>query len=156
MARFKFNLEAVLKHRTFQEQEKQRALGVLQGQVAVLTGELQALNDTMHSSTDDLRNNHLLGRIDMGYIAAHRRFVNGIGTRAAELMQKIARLQEQVQVARSELAEAAKQRKIIEKLREKRHERWKRETDARELAVQDEIGMQLSHGHARDEEAKAS
>lgn len=156
MARFKFNLEAVLKHRTFQEQEKQRAMGVLQGQVAVLTSELQALNDTMQSSTDDLRDNHLLGRIDMRYIAAHRRFVNGIGARAAELMQKIARLQEQVQVARSELAEAAKQRKIIEKLREKQHDRWQRETDARELAAQDEIGMQLSHGYARDEEAKAS
>jgi flagellar FliJ protein len=146
MARFRFNLEAVLKHRSFQEREKQRALATIQGQIAVLKQELQALNDTVQASTEDLRKNHLVGRIDMGFIAAHRRFVIGISARAGEIMQRIARMQVQEEAARAELAEAAKQRKIIEKLRERQYERWQRETAARELAALDEVGMQLSHG----------
>lgn len=156
MAKFRFNLEGVLKHRKFQEQQKQRSLSIVQGQMTVLKNELQALNDTVQKSTDDLRTNRLVGRLDMGFIAAHRRFLIGVSTKAGEIMQKIARLQVQVEAAQKELAEAAKQRKIIEKLRERQYERWKRELDAKELAALDEVGMQLSYGHVRDEEAGAS
>lgn len=156
MAKFRFNLEGVLKHRKFQEQQKQRSLSIVQGQMTVLKNELQALNDTVQKSTDDLRTNRLVGRLDMGFIAAHRRFLIGVSTKASEIMQKIARLQVQVEAAQKELAEAAKQRKIIEKLRERQYERWKRELDAKELAALDEVGMQLSYGHVRDEEAGAS
>lgn len=156
MAKFWFNLEGVLKHRKFQEQQKQRSLSIVQGQMTVLKNELQALNDTVQKSTDDLRTNRLVGRLDMGFIAAHRRFLIGVSTKAGEIMQKIARLQVQVEAAQKELAEAAKQRKIIEKLRERQYERWKRELDAKELAALDEVGMQLSYGHVRDEEAGAS
>jgi len=41
--------------------------------------------------------------------------------------------------------EAAKQRKVIEKLREKQFARWREELAKREQAEMDEIGMQLAY-----------
>jgi flagellar export protein FliJ len=51
--------------------------------------------------------------------------------------------------ARRALAEAAKQRKIIEKLRERQFERWREDQARRETAWLDEAGTQLAAG--RDE-----
>jgi flagellar export protein FliJ len=55
-----------------------------------------------------------------------------------------------VDEARAQLAEAAKQRKIIEKLREQQFERWKADQAKRELAQLDEIGMQLAYQNLTD------
>ena len=60
------------------------------------------------------------------------------------IAQKIAVAQQRVIEARNVLAEAAKQRKVMEKLREKHHERWRSEQAAKELRELDEIGVQLA------------
>ncbi len=152
MARFQFNLEGVLRHRKHLEQERQRAVGELLAEMAAMQAELKALNDMVAQSTEQLRTSHLTGRIDLGYLTAHRRFILATQSKAAALMQKMAQLQQRIDAARRELAEAAKQRKIIEKLREKQYERWREEQQRKELAALDEIGMQLSYANVADDE----
>jgi flagellar export protein FliJ len=49
-----------------------------------------------------------------------------------------------VNEARVALAEAAKQRKVMEKLREKHHERWRTELAQKEMRELDEIGLQIA------------
>ncbi len=144
MARFRFNLEGVLKHRLYVEREKQRALAELQGQMAALRAELAEIDNTVRQSTEDLRNSHLTGRLNMGFLAAHRRFVAGMQSKAMDVVQKMARLQVQVEEAQRALADAARNRKIMEKLREKQFERWRAEQAKKEAAALDEVGMQLS------------
>jgi flagellar FliJ protein len=69
----------------------------------------------------------------------------------------MAQQKQKVEEARIELAEAAKQRKVIEKLREKHFERWRAALKHRELTEQDEIGMQLSYWNiASAEDAEAA
>lgn len=152
MATFRFNLEGVLRHRKHLEQQHQRAVGELVAQMTAMQAELQTLNDTVSDSTEQLRTSHLTGSIDLGYLTAHRRFMLATRAKAAELLQRMARLQQQIDQARQRLAEAAKQRKIIEKLKEKQFDRWRDDQQRKELAALDEIGMQLSFAALSDDE----
>ena len=145
MARFVFNLEGVLQQRKHIEQERQRELAAKQSALVELQHVLQNLEQSVASTNEDVRKNRLTGRLDMPFLAAHRRFLVGMQKQALGIMQRITLAQRAVDEARAHLAEAAKQRKIIEKLREQQFERWKAEQAKRELAQLDEIGMQLAY-----------
>ncbi len=144
MSKFNFSLEGVLKHRRHVEQERMRALAVVQTQMAEMKGELAGIEQTVRDSTEEMRGSRLIGTLDMSFIAAHRRFVAGMQGKAMELVRKMARLATEVESAQKALAESAKDRKIMEKLREKRFDRWRMEESKKELAALDEIGMQMA------------
>lgn len=144
MAKFRFRLQAVLRHRLQIEEERQRALATVQQQLTTLTNELKAMDDQVEQANQDLRTNHLVGPVNVGYLTAHRRFIVGVRRQAMMLVQRMALVQKQVDEARLALAEAAKQRKIIEKLREKQLDRWRQEAARKEGDALDEIGMQIS------------
>ena len=59
------------------------------------------------------------------------------------MAQKMVLIQREIDAAHKKLAEAAKQRKIMEKLRDKQKERWKKEIDRKEAADLDEVSMRL-------------
>lgn len=145
MARFVFNLDGVLRQRKRIEQEKQRAMAEKQAVLVELQNALRQMQETVESSNADIRQNRLVGRLDMAFITAHRRFLASMQRQSLSLAQKIALAQRAVEDARAELIEAAKQRKAIEKLREKQFERWRAERARREQAQLDEIGMQLAY-----------
>jgi flagellar protein FliJ len=145
MARFVFNLEAVLKQRKHIEQARQRDLAVVQAQMTALQNELKSMNDTVQTATEDMRRHHLTGKLDLGFLAAHRRFTIAMQRKAMTLVQKIALVQRQVDEARQALADAAKDRKAIEKLKEKQHQQWLADLHRKEAEQMDEIGMQLAY-----------
>jgi flagellar export protein FliJ len=62
----------------------------------------------------------------------------------AQCLQKIAVEEVALGAARKELLAAARDRKIIEKLREKQHARWLAEQARIDAAFTDEIGTQLA------------
>lgn len=144
MPRFKFQLEGVLEHRKNIEQEKQRALAAVLAEMQRLKHELTDLDQMARSAIADLRENRLTGALDMSFLAAHRRFSGSVQRRAIALAQKMALVQRQIDQARAALAEAAKQRKIIEKLRERQLERWQAQQHRQEMEELDDIGMQLA------------
>ena len=143
MAKFAFKLEGVLRQRKHDEQEKMRILATCLKHQSDCEADLAQLNDNVKQTNDDVRQ-RLTGVLDMGFLAAHRRFMNAMQRQAISIAQKIHLAQQRVSEARAALAEAAKQRKVIEKLREKQHERWRVEQAAREFRELDEIGVQLA------------
>lgn len=145
MAKFDFPLEGVLRQRKNVEQERQRALAAVQLQMTQLQSELKDLDQTAQDALLDLRQNGLVGHIDMGFIAAHRRFTGAVQRKAMGLVQRMALVQREIDQKRAALAQAAKERKIIEKLKEKQHQRWLEDQNRREIAQMDEIGMQISY-----------
>jgi flagellar FliJ protein len=147
MARFVFRLESVLRQRKRAEQEAQRELAHRQATLVSFQNDLQALDEALRAASDDMRNNHLTGALDLNFLAAHRRFVNAMQRQGMNLVQKIAAAQRAVDEARALLAEAAKRRKVIEKLREKQLARWQQEQDRRETAAMDEIGSQIGYSN---------
>jgi flagellar FliJ protein len=145
MARFIFRLQGVLRQRIHIERQKQRDLAERQKAQIDIENAMLGLQNEVQASNDDLRRNRLVGRLDMEFIAAHRRYLVGVQRQAVGLAQRLSLAQRGVNEARAELAEAARQRKAIEKLREKQLERWRTEQARREAAQMDEIGMQLAY-----------
>jgi len=145
MPKFVFSLESVLRHRRYAERERQRELAVCQAEMVRLQQELKALNDSMQSSAADMKANHLTGSLDVGFLAAHRRYTVAMQRKGQSIVQDMARQQKKVDDAQRMLAEAAKERKVMEKLREKQLERWKAEVARKEAAEADEVGAQFGY-----------
>lgn len=143
MAQFVFSLEGVLRHREHVEQQCQRDLARLQEQMRLAQGELRGLEQSLQASLNDVRQNRLIGKLDIPFLAAYRRYTASVKRKGTVMAQKMALLQRDIDAARKRLADAARQRKIMEKLRDKQKERWKLEIDRKEAADLDEISMRL-------------
>jgi len=150
MARFVFNLEGVLTQREHIERQRQRDLAEAQGVAARLEMELKGVEGTQSDALRDLRDNRLVGTIDLPFLAAHRRFMLATQKKGMDIVQKIANAQRTVDTARAALMDAAKQRKAIEILRDKRYELWKKEQARKETDALDEASMQLVYFHKDD------
>jgi flagellar FliJ protein len=156
MPRFIFRLESVLRQRKRAEQEAQRELGHRQATLVSLQNDLQSLDEALRTAAEDMRNNHLTGALDMNFLASHRRFVNAMQRQGLNLVQKIAAAQRSVDEARGLLAEAAKKRKVIEKLREKQFARWQEEQGRKETSAMDEIGSQIGYSNLMELSERAA
>ena len=144
MARFVFKLEGVLRHRERIEQDRQRELAIVQADMVQLQNELRAFNGEVQRNVAAARG-QLVGKLDMGYLAAHRRYMLGMQRKVHDLAQRMAAQQQRVDEARRNLTEATKQKKILEKLRERQQERWAAEQNRREAGALDELTTQLSY-----------
>ena len=100
MAQFHFQLQGVLEHRERVEKDRQRDLAVAQAEMVRLDGELQSINRDVQQSTANVHNHHLVGRLDMTYLAAHRRYMLGMQRKVLAVAQKIAAHQQVVDAAR--------------------------------------------------------
>jgi flagellar protein FliJ len=154
VAQFHFKLDPVLRQRKHVEELRQRDFAAAQAEVTRLQALLKDLDATVRTATNDMRDNRLVGRLDLSFIAAHRRFTFAMGRKALELAQQIAAAQQIADKARAALVEATKQRKIIEKLREKQFERWRADLATKETAALDEVGMQLTQRNLDEETAE--
>ena len=153
MAQFHFQLEGVLKQRKNIERERQRQHASIQLQMNQLQDELKELDRTVQASSAELRDGKLVGTIDLNYLAAHRRFTASTQRKAMNLLQRMSLVQRQLDESRKLLTEAAVQRKVIEKLRERQFERWKAEIERKETALTDEMGMQIAFRNLMEEVA---
>ena len=144
MAQFKFPLEGVLRHREHEEEQCQRNLARVQQQMREAQESLRELDQTMKGCADDVRQNRLIGKLDLGFLAAYRRYTASVQRKGTQMAQKMALIQREIDMAKKAVAEAAKQRKIIEKLREKQLERWKLDLARKEAAELDEIGTRIA------------
>jgi flagellar FliJ protein len=144
MPKFVFRLQGVLRQRKNAEQQRQRELAMVQAQMAALDAELRALDNSKQTTEQDLRNNRLMGRLDLAFLAAYRRYALSMQRKAMEIAQKMAAVAQQLDLAKKNLAEAAKKRKVLEKLRERQFERWREQLLRHELAELDEVAMQMS------------
>jgi flagellar FliJ protein len=144
MARFKFTLQTLLDRREQIEQDRQRELAAAQSVMTALQQELKALNDSMQSSVTELRTGRLIGRLDLQFLAAHRRYVLSVERRAMTLTQRMAIQQRAVDEARAKLVAAARDRKMLEKLRDKRKTEFLAEQARKDFAELDDAISRLS------------
>ena len=145
MASFTFQLDPVLQQRKLVEDQRQRELAAVQAEYGELDRQLRSLDLEVQTSEADLRSNRLTGRLDLSFLAAHRRFTLAMQRKAVALAQQMAAVRKRVDDARAALVEAAKQRKIMEKLRDRRQAQWSEETTRKELAALDEISARIGY-----------
>ncbi len=140
MAEFLFKLESVLQQRRTVEDQRQRDLAKVLRQRMILLDQLRAMQTTITQSKGDLKQG-LVGKVDMGSVAQFARFSGQATARAHQIVAKLAVIERQAESARVQLVEAMRDRKAIERLREKQLRKWKTEQDRREAAMLDEIGV---------------
>ncbi len=143
MARFEFRLEALLAHRQQIEKEKQRRLAKIQQDIHALVQQIQETQRRIVAEDRTLGAKELTGKLDMQYIAHEKRFVGNLHMKVILGTQKLAAMEQTLNAARAELLQAAKARKVIEKLKEKQRARWILEQERKQSALMDEIGTQL-------------
>lgn len=144
MAKFRFNLEPVLQQRRAGEREKQRVVGELERERLGMEARLRAWNESVRGGRDELRG--ALGSADGGMMAiAEVRMHASASLRmvgeAERLAVSLAGLYRRIERARVELLEAARSRRAVEMLRERRFEEWKNEQEKRERDAVDEIAV---------------
>jgi flagellar FliJ protein len=133
--RFTFKLEAVLEQRKHVERQRQRDVAAAQHKLLQVQAELDAMSAVKRASAKELR----LGKISVATLAAHQRFAAATRHKGAALNRSLVEARRELDAAQLALIEAAKQRKVMEKLREREHARWAEQLRKRELAEADEI-----------------
>ena len=144
MRKFTFKLEAVLEQRKHLEHQRQREVAAAQQKLLRLQAELDALVAVKRSSAHDLRN----GRLSAAALAAHQRFAVATRHKATALHRHMAEARRELAAAQLVLLDAAKGRKVMEKLREREHDRWAEMARKREASEADEIARNAAHGAA--------
>jgi flagellar FliJ protein len=145
VAKFKFSLEAVLKHRRMVEEQCQRDLAEAMSQRVALRDELRRLQETISESKRALSGG-LVGAVNLESIANFARYSSQATQRARGCVMKLAGVEKTIEAARQKLLAATRARKALDLLRDRRHEQWVRDEDRRETAVLDEVAMRQ---HAR-------
>ncbi|MBV8488942.1 MAG: flagellar export protein FliJ [Candidatus Eremiobacteraeota bacterium] len=138
--KFAFALQPVLEHRKRIEDEKKQTLALRQRAVDEAKRELERLNDEFRHHTSELRRRHRELRLEeLRLHYAHLQFLD----RTIEVqIRVVAERQAAAERARLELVEASKNRKVVDKLKDRRRAAFV----AEELRVEQ---LELDDGNAR-------
>ena len=139
MARFTFKLEAVLEQRKNAERQRQRDVATAQHAMLKLQAEIDALAAVSRKSATELRS----GGLSAAALAAHQRFTLSMRHKSAALKRRLGETEGELHDAQAALTEAAKQRKVMEKLREREHAKWADQQRRRDAQEADDVARQI-------------
>ncbi len=141
MPKFVFRYEVLLRHRRDVEDERQRELATKMRGRMIMTDQLRTMQGEISESKHRLGAS-LVGKVDLSKVGEFTRYNAAATARGRELVKRLAEVEGEINAARDRLAEAMRQRKALELLREKDLADWKRKEDRRETAELDELAMQ--------------
>jgi len=157
MARFVFELTAVLKQRLAVEREKQLIVAAHERERARVEGLIRGFQSEIVREKQELRDQLVLEQAGPGGVMVDLRgvrFQAGVSmrlvARAQHAVIQLAGVHKRLDAARLDLLEATTRRKAVEVLRDRRFEEWQAEQRRRENAAADELSVMSA---ARGEEA---
>lgn len=139
MPKFRFALQAVLDQRERVEQQKQRVVADLEGQRAVVEGKLRGFQRAISQEKLDQREKLRAG--DVAGARGQAAAIVKLAAAAQRAVLELAGVHKRLEGARADLLEAAKRRKAVELLRERRQEEWRMALERRENAEMDELAV---------------
>lgn len=155
MAKDTFRFQTLLKLRKQTEDEQKRIVASRQRGIVTLEERRARLLGQISEQTGSMRQ-MLRGDIDMDEARWGRHWLVRLRRGVLETDAEIASQRAVLAQERSRLAEAAKQTKILQKLKERRHERYLAELRRREQAETDEINvMRFAHDTESGSEMRA-
>jgi flagellar FliJ protein len=148
MPLFRFRLQIVLEHRERIERDKQSILAVKQRDLQVAQERLDGLNDDYVRTGEELRVKH--AQLDTNELYNYYSYLDYVlrGIRSSE--ERVAACRAEVEFAQRVLAEARKQKKILEVLKERRREAFDAEMFAVEQRDLDDLNARrYGRAHSR-------
>ncbi len=137
--RFTFRFETMLKIRRQREDEHKRIVADRIRQIAETQEQIASLGRQIGEEMDAMRSRQSPGTIDIQQAIRHRHWLGHLHRNALEAESRLRYLEAKLVQERAALAEAARQRRILEKLKERQHDRFVREQDRRETLQLDEL-----------------
>ena len=152
--RFRFRFGTMLKIRKQREDEQKRVVAERLRQIAQVRDQREALQRQIRDEIDAIRTGQDRGAIDIQQVMRHRHWLGHLhkGVLEAEARQRF--LEARLSQERAVLAEAVKQRRILEKLRERQWLRYQKEEERRDVRESDELST-VRYVFDRYEEAAA-
>ncbi len=143
MKKFKFRLETVLQLRQRKEDEKKKVVGELVSKINEQQNQAIEMSRILQQEGQHLKSQHELGQIDLNWMSQYRRYVSHIHQAINHRIENVTQIQNELQHARMDLMHATREKKIIEKLKEKKHKLYKKELNKEQAREQDEVAQQL-------------
>ena len=155
MARgFKFRFETMLKLRGQREDHHKRIVGQRLRQIAEARDEIVRTQQQIAQEVEAIRRLQSAGTFDVQLAMSHRNWLTRLHRANLEATGRLGALEARLVQERAALAEAAKQRRILEKLRELQEDRHRRGVEHREvLAADDLTTMRYVHDGLEIEQA---
>jgi flagellar export protein FliJ len=140
MTRFKFPYVAVLDVRRAEERRQQQVVGELLQRQQGLQDELrrrqQFLDANRHRSRDALT-----GLVDIDGLRQHAGLAVQAMRRADAIVLELADLHRRVLEARTVLVDRMRQRRAVERLRDRMFDRWKRDMNRAQDRIEDDAAV---------------
>lgn len=129
----------MLKIRQQREDERKRVVAERIAQIAEVQQELARLEQLTNDGAEQTRQAQAAGRIDMQQSLARRGWLAHLHKATLDAQARLRGLEARLAQERVLLAEAAKQRRILEKLQERQYERHRMEEQKAEARAIDDL-----------------
>ncbi len=139
--RFDFRLEAVLKLRKQKEDEEKRAVAQRVREMSKLQDHLMTLNEQIAAEIRKARENAVHAHLDTSDMSKRRFWISHLQRGVLEAESRMRNLEKQLTADRTVLAEASKEYRVIETLRDKQVQEHNREQTRLETIEADEMAV---------------
>jgi flagellar FliJ protein len=141
MARFRFQLEPLLRARRATERIHQMAVAELDQRRVELERTLRRQQQFISTGKREMTQ-RLVGPLEMSSLRQHAGSTIGLMRQGHRIVLELAGLHKRLEAARAGLREAARERRVVERLRERRFEQWRMQMQKAEDAAIDELAVQ--------------
>lgn len=138
MRRFRFPLEAVLRHRQALLRERQRDYAREQARVATIEQHIRSMRRSRREHLEIIRQ-AATGRLERAEMLRLRTYVNVLWLRSMAAARHLAEARSRADERRAELVRARQASRALEILKEKALRGWKSDADREERNFLDEI-----------------
>jgi len=137
--RFTFRFATLLKIRQQREDHHKRIVAQRLRQIAGVREQLASLDRQIRAEIEAIRRGQEPGTIDLQQAIRHRSWLTHLHKSTLEAQAHLQFLEARLAQERATLAEAAKQRRILEKLKERQWERYRQEQARIETNQSDDL-----------------
>jgi flagellar FliJ protein len=139
MKRFKFKLRTVLKVKTRVEEERQRQLQSAESVRQAARQQLQQCQGELTGVMQEYQY-RMQGRFDRYLATDYHQYICWINCKIKTATAYLLQCETKVAYARQRLLAATRERKVLDKLRERAYQNYRREELKNEIAFLDELG----------------
>jgi flagellar FliJ protein len=135
-----FKLQSVLNYRTTLEEQAQQALALSQQHHQELTAAVTAQQQELNEQDQVLKQRQEQG-LTIAEIDIYESRINHCRNRSAQLQRQLEILEQKIAKQRETLLKAARDRQVMDKLKERQEAEFRREQERKERIQLDEISL---------------
>ena len=138
MKKFTFNLQSVLDHRLLLEEREQEKLLKIQQEIALTEADRQRLRNEIHELRLRMAQPEP-GEVQVEKVLQVTRYIGKLEDDVATFARKLAQLEQQQRSQSEVFLEARRKREVLENLKDKNLNEYRREESAMEQKLLDEL-----------------